>query len=102
MYIINGIAYANEFKKDIEVTDVKPLDDMMIVSFSTGESRLFDASLLLGQPAFEPLKDEKIFKGAKVEYGIVVWNDGEIDVAPEMIYKNSYAYEPLEYRGEAG
>lgn len=29
MFIVNGIAYANDRTENIEVTSVKPLDDMM-------------------------------------------------------------------------
>ena len=93
MYIVNGIAYAPEKTRNISVLSVKPLDDMMmIVTFDSGEKRLYDATQLLAFPAFQPLKDEKIFKNAKVEYGVVTWNDGEIDIAPESMYLNSYEY----------
>jgi len=96
MYIINGIAYAGEFKDNLTVTDIRILDDLiMIVTFSTGEHRLFDATCLLQYPAFSILQDEKIFRTAKVEYGVVVWNDGDIDLAPETMYEKSYAYEPI-------
>ncbi|MBP3578752.1 MAG: DUF2442 domain-containing protein [Lachnospiraceae bacterium] len=96
MYIVNGIAYAREISENISVTDIKVLDDMvLIVTFSTGEQRLFDATCLLEYPAFEPLKNEEIFKTAKVEYGVVVWNDGDIDIAPETMYQKSYAYTPI-------
>ena len=96
MYIVNGIAYAGEFSEEIEVADVKILDDyMMIVHFSTGELRLFDATSLFKYPAFKALEDEEVFKGAVVEYGVVTWKDGEIDIAPETMYQNSYAYEVL-------
>lgn len=77
--------------QEIYVRTVKPLDDMMmIVTFDSGEKRLYDATQLLAFPAFQPLKDEKVFKNAKVEYGVVTWNDGEIDIAPENMYENSY------------
>ncbi len=96
MYIINGIAYAGELKENIEVADIKILDDyMMIIFFSTGEYRLFDATTLFQYPAFEALKDEAVFRSARIEYGIVIWNDGDIDVAPEKMYQDSYAYEPM-------
>jgi len=94
MYIVNGIAFAGEPCTNITVTDIKMLNDlMMIVTFSTGEQRLFDATSILEYPAFQPLSDEKIFKTAKVEYGVVVWDDGEIDLAPETMYAKSYAYQ---------
>lgn len=96
MYIIDGVAYAGKKTDDIKVKEVKVLDDMMmILTFTTGEQRLFDGSELLSFPAFAPLKDEKIFKKAKVEYGVVTWNNGEIDIAPETMYQNSYAYNKI-------
>ncbi len=94
MYIVNGIAHAGT--REISVKAVKPLDDwMMIITFTSGEKRLYDATQLLAYPAFQPLKDEKVFRSAKVAYGAVVWLDGEIDIAPETMYQNSYDYEEL-------
>lgn len=99
MYIVNGIAYAGEPVNDMKVAAVKPLDDMMmLVTFSTGETRLYDATQLLEFPAFEPLKDEEVFRSACVEFGVVTWMDGDIDIAPETMYKNSYAYQPMQAR----
>lgn len=99
MYIVNGIAYAGEPVNDMKVTAVKTLDDMMmLVTFSTGETRLYDATQLLEFPAFEPLKDEEVFRSAFVEFGVVTWMDGDIDIAPETMYKNSYAYQPMQAR----
>lgn len=96
MYIVNGIAYAGELKEDIDVQEVKALDDyMMIITFSTGEQRLFDATQLLKYPAFKPLENEEVFKNARIEYGVVTWNDGDIDIAPETMYAESFAYEPI-------
>ncbi|MCL2217906.1 MAG: hypothetical protein FWB91_12940 [Defluviitaleaceae bacterium] len=40
----------------------------------------------------KPLEGEKVFMAAKIEDGVVTWCDGEIDIAPEVMYKNSYAY----------
>lgn len=97
MYIANGIAYAGEKTPGTLVQAVKPLDDMMmIVTFTSGEKRLYDATQLLASPAFQPLKDERIFKNAKVEYGMVTWADGEIDIAPETMYETSYEYQELQ------
>ncbi len=94
MYIIDGIAYASHKMQETFVTAVKPLDDMMmIVTFGSGEKRLYDASQLLNFPAFQSLKDETIFMNAKVEYGVVTWADGEIEIAPETMYENSYEYQ---------
>lgn len=93
MYSINGIVYAGNPSSETRIHEVKALDDlMMIVTFSNGEKRIFDASILLSMPAFKIIEDESIFKSATIDHGIVVWNDGEIDVAPEFIYLNSYVY----------
>lgn len=96
MFISNGIAYAGTRAEEMQVRSVKPLDDMMmIVTFVSGEKRLFDASCLLTYPAFQPLTDENIFKAAQVEFGVVTWMDGDIDIAPETMYEKSYAYEDM-------
>ena len=93
MFVLNGIVYASERHEDIQIIEVKPLDDMiMILTFSTGEKRLFDATILNGS-AFEPLTDAATFKQCTVTDGIVTWMDGEIDCAPEYMYENSYAYD---------
>ena len=96
MYVLNGIAYAGTSLPDMQVTAVKPLDDMMLlVTFASGERRLYDATQLLQYPAFQPLKDEQIFKAAQVDHGVVTWMDGAIDIAPETMYANSYAYSDM-------
>lgn len=93
MYIINGIAYASEPTKDLKIKDVKLLHDyIMIITFSTGEHRLFDATLLFDKPAFIPLKNEEVLAHYSIEYGVITWCEGEIDIAPEYIYSNSYEY----------
>ena len=92
MFVLNGIVSASEKRDGIEVSSAKPLDDMMmLLTFSTGEQRLFDATVLTGS-AFLPLKDENIFKNCKVVDGAVTWMDEEIDCAPEFMYEHSFAY----------
>jgi hypothetical protein len=90
MFVLNGIVYGEQPTESIRVASVKPLDDMLI-TFTTGETRLFDATVLNGV-AFEPLKDEAVFMAAVVDHGVVTWMDGEIDCAPEFMYKYSYEY----------
>lgn len=92
MYILDGIAYAEEKSDCIEVKDVKVVDDMMLlITFNNNEKRVFDATILKGG-AFEPLKDKRIFEDIRVEYGVITWMDGEIDCAPEYMYENSFKY----------
>lgn len=92
MFVLDGIVYASEKQENIYVISAKPLDDMMmILTFSTGELRLFDATILKGT-AFQPLTDEAIFKNCKIVDGVVTWLDEEIDCSPEYMYEHSYAY----------
>ena len=93
MYILDDICYAGELQEDIKVTEAKPLrGGMMLVTFSTGEKRLFDTTLLQGT-AFAPLADENIFRNPVLFHGVITWNNGEIDIAPETVYRDSYAYD---------
>ena len=92
MYVIDEVCYAGKYEDGIKVTDVKPIvGGMLLVTFSTGEKRLFDTTNLKGS-AFEPLKNEEIFMHPSLFHGVISWNNGEIDIAPETVYKNSYAY----------
>ena len=94
MYIINGIAYAGTRKEERKVESVRILDGMiLLVKFKSGEERLFDATSLLEYPAFQPLRDDRIFRNVKVEFGTLSWNDGNIDIDPETLYEESYPYE---------
>ena len=94
MYIKDGICYAGECVPEIEVSSIKLLEDgMMLVTFNTGETRLFDVTSLLDKgSAFAPLAEEKNRKTAKVTHGFLSWFDGEIDIAPETLYAESYKY----------
>jgi len=94
MYIKDGICYAGELVPDIEVSSIKILDDgMLLVEFSTGETRLFDVTSLLDKGSvFAPLSKEENRRTAKVTHGFVSWLAGEIDIAPETLYSESYKY----------
>ena len=95
MYILNDICYAGEMQDGIKVTEAKPLrGGMMLVTFSTGEKRLFDTTALEGS-AFAPLAEEKIFMSPVLFHGVITWNNGEIDIAPETVYRDSYAYDSM-------
>ena len=93
MYIVNDICYAGEIQDGIKVTEAKPLrGGMLLVTFSTGEKRLFDTTTLQGS-AFAPLADETIFMNPVLFHGVITWNNGEIDIAPKTVYRDSFAYE---------
>ncbi len=88
MYIVDGIAYAGEKTPAIKVSGVRPLDNHKLwVRFNTGEVKVFDFTPLLSKPAFAPLADIKTFNEVYIDYGMTVWNNGEIDIAPEFLYE---------------
>ena len=77
----------------MKINKVKPLDNMMLLLiFNSGEQRLYDASQLLEYPVFQPLKDKEVFSHPELAHGVVTWLDGELNIAPESIYENSYPY----------
>lgn len=88
--IKDGIAYAGEKTPPIRICGVRPLKNHKLwLRFNTGEDRIFDITPILKIPAFAPLADWETFSGAYIDYGVVVWNDGDIDIAPEMLYEQS-------------
>ena len=92
MYIIDDVCYAGEVTPDIKVKEATVLrGGMLLLTFSTGEQRLFDTTLLTGS-AFEPLKDEKTLADFTIFHGVMTWLNGEIDIAPETMYVESYPY----------
>ena len=92
MYIIDDVCYAGEATPDIKVKAATVLrGGMLLITFSTGEQRLFDTTLFTGS-AFEPLKDEKTLADFTIFHGVMTWLNGEIDIAPETMYEESYPY----------
>lgn len=89
MYIIEGIAYPDKKTDLLKITEVKVLPGYTLwLKFSTGEEKVFDFSSLLDAPAFLPLKDKSLFDSVRLERGFPIWNDGDIDISPEYLYKN--------------
>ena len=48
-------------------------DYTLLLTYSNGEKRIYDASPLLKKAIFEPLRDLSNFLNARVECGTVVW-----------------------------
>ncbi|WEV72989.1 DUF2442 domain-containing protein [Bifidobacterium sp. ESL0790] len=96
MFEVNGVVYADAPTKELKVESVRVTDDhIMLVVFSTGETRLCDFTELFDKvPAFEPLRDEKVFEDAKVVHGIPMWQNGTVDISPIYLYDHSYEYDP--------
>lgn len=68
------------------VTKVVAQDDYkLLVTFNTGETKLFDAWPYLEKGVFTRLKDQVLFKQAYVAYDTICW-PGDLDIAPETLY----------------
>ncbi len=92
MYICDGIAYAGEQKPMLMICGVRPMADYQLwVRFNNGEEKVFDFRPLLDAPVYTPLKDVNLFNAVYIDYGCPVWNDGQIDIAPEHLYKHGVA-----------
>lgn len=92
MIIKSGICYADNQTPQLKVTHVKPLyGGIYMVTFSTGETKLFDTTLLKGE-VFEPLKNPDILNNPVIIHGVITWDNEEMDVAPEYVYENAFPY----------
>ena len=60
-------------------------DHTLLLTFETGEKRLYDFKPELDHAVFAPLKNLGLFMQAKKSSYAVVWND-EIDIASEALY----------------
>lgn len=95
MYVLDGYVYGGAPAESLKVVNAKVVADLsMLVTFSTGETRLFDASELLQYGAFMPLAKRSVFEGFSIDHGVLTWSNGEIDIAPEGLYKRTYEYRP--------
>lgn len=89
MYEMNGYVYAGNPKKIPRIIHAEARENHVIVAqFNDGEIRSYDCAELLDLPIFSPLKDEQTFMQMTLFYGAPTWFDGDIDIAPELIYDN--------------
>ena len=88
MYIRDGIVYAGNPKPMPRVCSVRPLENHKLwLRFNTDEEKIFDCKPLLTHGVFAQLRDDAFFRTVYLDYGTVVWNDGNIDIAPEHLYE---------------
>lgn len=72
-----------------DATEVKYLRDYkLLVTFATGETKLFDLQPYLNYPVYRPLENEAFCQKVSIQYGTVTWND-EIDIDPDRLYLES-------------
>jgi len=71
------------------VKDVKPTDDYkLILTFTNGETKIFDVTPYLDKGFFKQLKDKNYFKSVKPFMDSVQWQNGQ-DFCPDMLYLDS-------------
>jgi hypothetical protein len=73
----------------IIVTAVRALDNYQLeLTFSTGETRWFDARPYLDKGIFTDLKDQSYFRSVRLAFGSIAWPH-EQDFGPESLYAES-------------
>ena len=68
------------------VVAAEPLDNRILrLTFNNGSVKTFDCKpLIKEQNVFGALQDEAIFRKIALDGWTVTWQNGEIDIAPEM------------------
>ena len=96
MHEENGIVYSDNPEPMLTVLEIKHMySGVYMIKFSNNQIRLFDSTILKGE-IFEPLSRPEIYEHPMLKYGIVTWNNGQIDCSPEYMYENSYEYNTSE------
>lgn len=68
-----------------EAVEARP-DYRLIVTFTNGERKEYDARPMLNVPMYKNLR--KVFSCVRVENGFVVW-PGDMDIDPDKLYLRS-------------
>lgn len=96
MFVKDGVAYDDVTSDNIKIINVKVLGELsLLVTFSNGEEKIFDMAELVEYPVYKKLKEYDFFKKVYIENGVLVWNNGEIDISPEKVYQEAYEYERI-------
>ena len=71
------------------VRSVKPSPDFTItITFTNGETRVFDVKPFLNKGIFKELQDPGLFNSVKPFLGSIQWKDGQ-DFCPDTLYMDS-------------
>ncbi|MEE1044794.1 MAG: DUF2442 domain-containing protein [Olegusella sp.] len=96
MFVMNGIAYADEPRRDNRIAEARYVGNLqLVITFSSGESRLLDLTDFANYPAFVPLQEESAARNFQIDHGVITWMDGNVDISPDAAYKRSYEYEEM-------
>jgi hypothetical protein len=71
-----------------DVTEAKHIDNYRIrLSFEDGSTGIADLSDYPNKNnVFRLFLDMEYFRNFRIQYGTVIWGDGELDIAPETLY----------------
>ena len=83
-----------ELSPDAVSVTVLP-DYMLRIRYINGQLRDFDMKPLLERKCYAELKNELLFRSARVEYGTVQWANGT-DINPEWLYEDSVPVHTVE------
>jgi hypothetical protein len=73
----------------IEAVKVIPRPNFsLVITFNTGETKIYDFTPNFQYEAFQPLKDINLFLKARAAGDAIIWSD-EIDIAIERVYEES-------------
>jgi hypothetical protein len=71
------------------VSTVLPIEDFrLLLTFNTGERRIFDAKPLFSVDVFKPLQSKLFFESVRAAYGSILWPN-DIDYCPDTLYAES-------------
>ncbi len=71
------------------ITSVKVLENYnLLLTFKTGERKVYDMKPHLDGGIFEELKDKKFFNKVRVSFDTIEWENGA-DFDPEVLYEDS-------------
>ncbi len=82
-----------------DIIHAEYLDDYKIkLAFEDGSVGIVDLSVYKDKDnVFKSFLDKAYFTNFKVEYGTLVWGNGELDIAPETLYKIATG-KPVKYK----
>lgn len=73
----------------LKIVNISATDDYFIIAeFENCVKKKINFKEYLKSQAFLPLVNIDLFKAVSLYYGIPVWLNGKIDIAPEFIYEN--------------
>lgn len=71
------------------VKSVEPIGNYnLILTFDNGEKRQFDMNPFLDLSIFKELRDITKFNSVRISFDTIEW-DNEVDLDPEILYKES-------------